>query len=62
MELLDRVLLWQVQPDGYYWADEDGYGMTPDEEVTLYADIDETGHFTGPFRLYRIGRQKFAAD
>ncbi len=55
-------MLWQVQPDGYYWADEDGYGMTPDEEVTLCADIDETGRFTGPFRLYRIGRQNFAAD
>ena len=42
---------WQVQPDGRYWEDEDGFGGTDDEEVTLYTYVDANGDFTGPFRL-----------
>lgn len=48
------MMIWQVQPDGRYWEDEDGYGRTPDDEVCLYTFIDENGCFTGPFRLYAI--------
>ena len=48
-------MIWEIQPDGRYWEDEDGYGGTPDEEVTLWSILDETGSFTGPFRLYRVG-------
>ena len=49
------LMIWQVQPDGMYWRDEDGFGITPDEEIRLYALIDGEGRFTGPFRLYNIG-------
>ena len=45
------ILYWQIQPDGRYWEDEDGYGGTNDEEVTLYTYVDENGDFTGPFEL-----------
>lgn len=52
------IMRWQVQPDGRYWADEDGYGMTIDSEVVLYAFIDKNGDFMGPFRIYSIGGKK----
>ncbi len=28
--------LWEVQPDGRYWADEDGFGAENDSEIILY--------------------------
>lgn len=31
---------WQLNPDGRYYMDEDGFGMTSDEEVTVYGYID----------------------
>ena len=45
------IMLWQIQPDGRYWEDEDGFGGTNDEEVTLFTYVDENGNFTGPFEL-----------
>lgn len=49
------IMLWEIQPDGRYWADEDGFGMENDEEITLYAFINQKGEFKGPFRIYRVG-------
>lgn len=46
--------LWEIQPDGRYWADEDGFGMEDDAEIILYADLDKDGNFKGPFRIYRL--------
>lgn len=46
--------LWEIQPDGRYWADEDGFGMENDLEIILYADLDENGSFISPFRIYKI--------
>lgn len=31
---------WQLNPDGYYYMDEDGFGMTSDREITVYGFID----------------------
>ena len=31
---------WQLNPDGRYYMDDDGYGMTSDEEITIYGYID----------------------
>lgn len=31
---------WQLNPDGRYYMDEDGYGMTDDKEITVYGYID----------------------
>lgn len=31
---------WQLNPDGRYYRDDDGYGMTDDEEVMVYGFID----------------------
>ena len=45
------IMHWEIQPDGRYWEDEDGFGGTNDEEVTLFTYVDENGDFTGPFEL-----------
>lgn len=53
------MVRWEVQPDGWYWADEDGYGAGNDLEITLYAYITEDGKFEAPFRIYEIGNVKY---
>ena len=45
------IMYWEIQPDGRYWEDEDGFGGTNDQEVTLFTYVDENGDFTGPFEL-----------
>lgn len=52
------ALIWQIQPDGNYWEDEDGFGATSEDEIKLYARLDETGHFTEAFHFYSIGSNK----
>ena len=34
------LVAWQLNPDGRYYMDDDGYGMTSDEEITIYGYID----------------------
>lgn len=41
---------WQLNPDGRYYMDDDGFGMTDDEEVTIYGFIDKTGKALVKFR------------
>lgn len=41
---------WQINPDGRYYRDEDGFGMTDDEEITLYGFIDRNGKVVVKFR------------
>ena len=53
-----RILIWTVQPDGRYWADEDGFGME-DDEINLYAYVDDDGNFSSKFRIYGVGKKKF---
>ena len=45
------LVLWQLSPDGYYWADEDGFGMTADKEVNLHGVIDKECRVAVRFRL-----------
>lgn len=44
-------VLWQINPDGYYFMDEDGYGMTDDEEIELVGAVDHTGKIVKRFTL-----------
>lgn len=53
------IMLWQIQPDGRYWEDEDGFGMENDVEIKLYSFLDANGNFEAPFRLYKMGTQYF---
>lgn len=50
---------WQIQPDGKYWADDDGFGAENDVEIVLYAYLTEDGKFMAPFRIYEIGNVKY---
>ncbi len=50
--------LWEVQPDGRYWADGDGFGAENDSEIILYADLDAGGVFKEPFRIYTINGKR----
>lgn len=56
------IMFWEIQPDGRYWADEDGFGMEDEEEVTLYTYVDKNGRFTGPFRIYSVGKHHYSLD
>lgn len=42
---------WQLRPDGMYWMDEDGYGMSFDDEISVYGFIDKEGRVVEKFRL-----------
>lgn len=53
------LMIWEAQPDGRYWADEDGFGIEHDVEIHLYTHIDRNGDFTGPFRIYSLGTKTF---
>lgn len=41
---------WQLNPDGMYYRDEDGYGMTDDDEVEIYGFIDRKGKVVVKFK------------
>ena len=41
---------WQLNPDGRYYMDEDGYGMTEDDEVEVYGYIDRQMNVLVKFR------------
>lgn len=55
-------MLWQIQPDGRYWEDEDGFGAESDAEILLYADIDQNGDFLGPFKIYKLGIKQYLLE
>ena len=42
---------WQINPDGQYYMDDDGFGMTDDEEISLCGKIDRNGRAVGKFRV-----------
>lgn len=43
------MIEWQLNPDGMYFMDEDGFGMTNDIEVSLYGYIDKHCKVVIPF-------------
>ena len=42
---------WTVRPDGMYWADEDGYGMTDEDAISLHGKITPDGKPAGFTRI-----------
>lgn len=42
---------WQINPDGQYFMDEDGFGMTNDEEIEIYGFIDRKGKVVVKFQM-----------
>lgn len=43
---------WQLIPDGRYWMDDDGFGMTPDTELNIYGFIDREANIISKFHYY----------
>lgn len=43
---------WQLIPDGRYWMDEDGFGMTSDDELNIYGFIDQEANIISKFHYY----------
>lgn len=41
---------WQLNPDGRYFMDDDGFGMTSDRELNIWGYIDRQGKVVVPFR------------
>lgn len=41
---------WQLNPDGRYYMDDDGFGMTDDEEIEIYGFIDQNANVVARFR------------
>lgn len=44
---------WEINPDGRYYRDEDGFGMSDDEEIKLYGFIDRNGKVIVKFRMIK---------
>lgn len=42
---------WQINPDGQYYMDDDGFGMTDDVEVNLYGQLNTKGEVVRKFSL-----------
>lgn len=47
------VVEWQLNPNGYYYMDSDGFGMTNDVEITLHGIINKKGRVVEKFRNIR---------
>ena len=43
------ALSWMLYPDGRYFADEDGFGMEDNDEVTVYCVMNEDLEVIRPF-------------
>ncbi len=54
-----HIMIWQIQPEGRYWEDDDGFGGEDDSEIRLYSYLDEDGKFTIPFRIYNVDNTKY---
>lgn len=46
------LVQWQLIPDGRYYMDDDGYGMSDDEELNIYGFIDRQANIVGLFHYY----------
>ena len=44
---------WQLNPDGRYYMDDDGYGMTGDIEINIYGFIDHEGKVVVKFQTIK---------
>ena len=41
---------WQLNPDGRYYMDDDGFGMSDDEEIEIYGFIDQNANVVAKFK------------
>ena len=48
---------WQLNPDGRYYMDDDGFGMTDDEEIEIYGFIDTKGNVLVKFKAIKDNKE-----
>lgn len=53
---------WQLNPDGRYWMDDEGYGMTDDIEVNIYGVMDTSCNMVIPFQMIEDFNQLIALE
>ena len=47
------AISWMLYPDGQYFADEDGYGMEDNDELTVYCVMNDNLEVVRPFTVVR---------
>lgn len=52
------LVVWTLYPDGRYFADEDGFGGSDNDEVNIYAYIDQACKVLIPFRPMTESQKK----
>lgn len=56
------LLIWLIQPNGWYWVDEDGFGFNGDSSIMLYSVVDNRGVFAKKFELFSIDQTIYCHD
>lgn len=56
------LMLWLIQPSGWYWVDDDGFGFSGDSSIMLYSVLDKNGNFTNKFKLFSIDQTRYCHE
>lgn len=62
LEQGEYLMLWMIQPNGWHWVDDDGFGFTGDSAIVLYSVTDKHGSFQKSFTLFSIDRTRYCQD
>lgn len=56
------LMLWMIQPSGWHWVDDDGFGFSGDSSIMLYSVLDKNGNFTKEFKLFSIDQTRYCHE
>lgn len=62
MEPGEYLMLWLIQPSGWHWVDDDGFGFNGNSSIMLYSVVDREGIFTKKFELFSIDGNRYCHD
>ncbi|MBO5373431.1 MAG: hypothetical protein J6A75_12070 [Lachnospiraceae bacterium] len=62
LEKHEYLMLWLIQPDGWYWIDDDGFGFSGDSSIMLYSVMDVSGNFMKKFEIFSIDNTRFCHE
>ena len=62
IEQNEYLMLWLIQPSGWDWVDDDGFGFSGDSSIMLYSVVDKNGMFMKEFELFSIDRVRYCHD
>lgn len=55
-------MLGLIQPSGWYWVDDDGFGFCGDSSITLYSVINKNGELEKKFEIFSINQTRYCND